>query len=168
MLICWVRKGLRLNLMKGIRHGVFKATQTWSKNQSVVIDLMTYFQWPRCINDLQTPDMFPSPLLTPLAVWHFAGHSITDQFLSSGSLTEILILDTRPSLFCNTHSEAWSQLKAQTDHRNAETTKQSVDKKRKWGTRGRLLNCLFSLSCNFPNISRHFTPSTLVIISLLC
>lgn len=62
--------------MKGMR--VFKAMQTWSKpdmqiGAESVIDLMTYFQRARSINDLQMPNMLPYlTLLTPLAVWHFA------------------------------------------------------------------------------------------------
>lgn len=170
-------RGLRLNLMKGIR--VLKATQSWSEAdiqtgvESVAIDLMTYFQWPSSINDLQMPDMLPSLLLTPFAVWHFAVIQYEINFYPVPVWRRILILDIRRALsFCITHSEWWSQPKVQTDHRTTETTKQirtlQGSDKKKWGTRDRLLNRLFSLGCNLPNITRHFTSSTLVVIISSC
>lgn len=151
-------------------------TRAWSKCKkkkgvvSVVIDLMPYFHWPCTYYWPSNAHMLPSLLLTPLAVWHFAVIQYKINLCSAPVWQRILILDIT---FIILYNPLWKMESTQSADRSRtdwdnKANKDSAEllvRKRKWGTRDRLSKCLFSLSCNFPNITRHFTSSTLVIIS---
>lgn len=137
---------------------------------SIAIDLVTHFQWPGNINDLQIPICYHPCYRHHLQSDISRSFNMRSIFVQCQSDTDSKQLAIRPSLFCISHSVRWSGLNVQTAHRNTATTKQirilqSFNKKKKVKYKRQTVK-LSSHSAAISQISPDiFTSSTLVIIS---